>query len=126
MTTEQFEEFLKSIGGLENGIFADREKINSRYSFCVGDGWLDLLKNLIEELIANGWDKQICDVKEKFGGLRFYTGAMSDKCRNIVEKYENLSFEICEKCGTPGELKKINGWLSTLCDECFKLRTKKI
>jgi hypothetical protein len=116
MTSEEFDKYLESIGGLENGYYPDRPKIvNSR--FCaVGPGWYEILKNLIDELIAAGWDKQICQIKEKFGGLRFYTNAMSDECYEIVSKYEKLSYKICEKCGEPGELRQ-GGWISTLCDE---------
>jgi hypothetical protein len=113
---EEFEKYLKSIGGLENGYFTDREPIMSSGFFCVGDGWLELIKNLIDELVKTGWDKQICQVKEKFGGLRFYTNAMSDECHEIVSKYERLSCETCEECGEKGEQRN-GGWIKTLCDE---------
>jgi len=116
MTEQEFEEYLDSIGGLENGYFTGREPIKSAGFLDIGPGWYKLVKNLIEELIAAGWDKQICQVKEKFGGLRFYTNAMSDECHDIVSKYEKLSYETCEKCGEPGGLRK-GGWISTLCDE---------
>jgi hypothetical protein len=116
MTREEFAEYLESIGGLENGYFTDRPPINEPGFFSIGEGWYELVKNLIDELIVAGWDKQICQVKEKFGGLRFYTNAMSDECHKIVSKYESLSYETCEKCGEPGRLRQ-GGWLSTLCDE---------
>lgn len=67
ITNKEFEDFLESIDGLENGYFTDRPAIKSRHFFSIGQGWLELTKNLIEELIANGWNKQICQVKEKFG-----------------------------------------------------------
>ena len=39
----------------------------SRYAFSIGRGWLPLVQDLIEELIQAGWNKQITQVKEKFG-----------------------------------------------------------
>jgi len=118
MNTEEFNDYLESIGGLENGYFTDRELIKNRNFFCVGDGWLELVKNLIEELIAAGWDKQICQVKEKFGGLRFYTNSLNDECHEIVSKYEKLSYETCEVCENKGE-QRGGRWIKTLCSKHY-------
>jgi replicative DNA helicase Mcm len=67
MTDEQMNEFLVSIGGLENGFYADRGPIVDSNFFAVGEGWYPIIKELIVDLIALGWDKQTCQVKEKFG-----------------------------------------------------------
>ncbi|MEK6828904.1 MAG: hypothetical protein AABY15_02175 [Nanoarchaeota archaeon] len=116
MNREEFESYLETIGGLVNGYYPDREPIKSAGSFSVNEGWYGLLKNLIDELIAAGWNKQICQVKEKFGGLRFYTNGMTEECFKIVAKYERLSYDTCEVCGGKGELRQ-GGWITTLCDE---------
>lgn len=116
MNKEKFEEYLESIGGLENGYFTDREPIKESGFFCVGGGWFEILKNLIDELIADGWDKKICQVKEKFGGLRFYTNGGGENHYNIISKYEKLSYETCEECGKPGE-ERGGRWIKTLCKE---------
>jgi hypothetical protein len=125
----EFEEYLKSIGGLINGYFPDREAITSRYYFSVGDGWLlTIIKPLIEELIAAGWDKKILQVKEKFGTLRFYIPEESDEIYKIIEKYEELTENTCEICGTFDKenitVKSHNGWLSVKCDNCLKNKIK--
>ena len=75
---KKFEKYLESIGGLVNGIFLDREPITSRYSFSISDGWLEIVTNLIKKCIKLGWDKQICQCKEKYGTLRFYINGASD------------------------------------------------
>jgi hypothetical protein len=125
MTGEDFEGFLKEIGGLENGYFTDRPKIMERYFFDVGNGWLGLIKELIEESIKLGWDRQICQIKEKFGGLRFYINDASDGVHKLISEAEDKSYEICEVCGEPGGVRKINGWLVTLCDKHNKERGKR-
>jgi len=123
MTTEQFETYLIKIGGLVNGYYSDRPPIVKNLCEC-DDGWLQMIVDLIEELIAAGWDKHICQIKEKFGGLRFYIGSGSDEIWEIISKYESLSYEICETCGEQGELRKDCGWkgsswLKTMCDKHY-------
>ena len=69
MTKEKMNEFLESIGGLENGMYLNKPKIISCDFFDVQVGWYPLIKDLINDLIKLGWNKQVCQVKEKFGGL---------------------------------------------------------
>lgn len=113
---KEFELFLESIGGLENGYFTGREPIKSRYFFEVSEGWLKLIQDLIGELIEAGWNKEICQAKEKFGGLRFYVNESSKECDEIISKFEALSQKTCEVCGCPGESRS-GRWIKTLCDE---------
>jgi hypothetical protein len=115
LSDEEFNKFLESIGGLENGFYTDREPIKDSGFFCIGNGWLGLVKILIEDLIQLGWDRQICQVKQKFGGLRFYINEGSKEIFDKITEAENRSYEICEKCGKPGNPTK-GGWITTLCD----------
>jgi hypothetical protein len=91
--------------------------------FSVGSGWYGLIKTLIEESIANGWNKEVCQVKEKFGGLRFYINGATREVHDIMSKYESMSYEICEECGEPGE-ERPGGWIRTLCDKHYDLIKK--
>jgi len=58
-------------------------------------------------------------VKEKFGGLRFYMTCANDEIFNLIEKAETLSYKTCEECGKPGEERNV-GWIHTLCDYCHE------
>jgi hypothetical protein len=116
MTDAEFEEFLASIGGLENGFYADRSPILSAGFFAVSSGWNGLIKELIEDIVVIGWDKQVCQVKEKFGGLRFYINSASKEVHDRISEAENLSYSVCEICGNPGELRSDRRWMLTLCD----------
>jgi hypothetical protein len=120
MSKEEMDKYLESIGGLENGYYPDRGPITNSNFLHVGEGWYELIKDLIEDLISLGWDKQTCQVKEKFGGLRFYINAGSDEIFSRISKAENDSYNICEVCGTPGELKTDIGWYRTLCEEHYQ------
>ena len=93
-----------------------RSRIHSRGFFSVGEGWLQLVHDCIEELIKAGWNKQICQVKEKFAGLRFYANGTPEGGNEIISKYEKLSYETCEVCGQPGEPND-ERWVRTLCPQ---------
>lgn len=120
MTREEMNDYLESIGGLENGMYSNKPKITSCDFFDVQVGWYPLIKNLIDELITLGWDKQVTQVKEKFGGLRFYINGGSDEIYNKITEAEKLSHETCELCGKKGELRTKIRWFTTLCDEHYE------
>ena len=54
-------------------------------------------------------------VKEKFGGLRFYVQAATKEHYNYISFAESMSYRTCESCGNPGKT-YTNGWHTTLCD----------
>jgi len=120
MTKEEMNDYLESIGGLENGFYLDRPPIKDCGFFSVKSGWYPLIKDLINDLIKLGWNKQVCQVKEKFGGLRFYINEGSEEIHNRISNAEKLSYEICELCGQKGELRTKIRWFTTLCDEHFE------
>ena len=125
MTNEEMDQFLESIGGLENGFFSDRPKIKSNGFLLIENGWFGLVKELIEDCIALGWDKQICQIKEKFGGLRFYINSASDEVFEAINEAEEKSYKVCEVTGGPGELRTDIGWYRTLSDEIYKQEKNK-
>lgn len=54
-------------------------------------------------------------VKEKFGGLRFYVHAATPKHFDYITFAESMSYHTCEVCGSPGKT-YTDGWHVTLCD----------
>jgi len=60
-------------------------------------------------------------VKEKFGGLRFYldggTKEQLEEAAKYIEAAEDKSFVTCEVCSATGEVGG-PGWLKVLCTEC--------
>jgi len=121
MTDNEMNEFLQSIGGLKNGYRAG-DVITDVGFFECGPGWNQLIKDLITDLIEMGWDKEICQIKEKFGGLRFYTNETTDEMYDRISKAEADSYETCEETGRPGKLRQDLGWWVTLCDEEYEKR----
>lgn len=81
-----------------------------------GDGWKPLIEPLIAAANAEG--SKIVQIKEKFGGLRFYVDSPSQWLQQMIDEAENKSFHVCEKCGKDGKLQTDRSWLKTLCEEC--------
>jgi hypothetical protein len=57
----------------------------------------------------------IVQVKEKFGGLRFYMDGGTPELEHYVTFAEAMASRTCEICGKPGESRN-TGWIKTLCD----------
>jgi hypothetical protein len=71
-------------------------------------GWDGLLVDLHDKVVAIDPNYTLCQVKEKFGGLRFYYNAsdptLDQIIRSVVSFYEKLSYSVCEVTGGPGQL----------------------
>ena len=94
-----------------------------------GDGWFELLWRLCEdsEPLVNKFEREtgnrfeVLQVKEKFGGLRFYTNYRSEAIQERIEAAAVASFKTCEICGQPGRLRE-GSYVQTLCDHCASSR----
>lgn len=81
-------------------------------------GWHSIVHELIGACFDAGWSGDLLQVKEKFGGLRFYiTGGQPDAVNKLVSDAEDASYRTCQDCGNPG---KTHGgsWIRTVCDKC--------
>jgi hypothetical protein len=95
-----------------------------RSGFEAGPGWeklIDTLCSVLERDILHLPEEVMADVycdqvKEKFGGLRFYMSQSTPHMDGAISLAESMSFHICEDCGMPGQL-RIGGWYRTLCNE---------
>jgi hypothetical protein len=81
----------------------------------VGPGWVPLVDRLCTRLIELGWNKDCHQIKEKFGGLRFYIGMHSLEITEAIDAAEAESYRTCEECGAEGKPRD-GGWIRTLCD----------
>ena len=105
--------------------------------FGVPDGWLPVIDKLcgsIQSYIDNvtryidGKPTQVPQVtcsqmKEKFGGLRFYVEGGDEHTDGMIFMAEYLCEHICEDCGTEENIGRTEGWIHTLCESCSHKRT---
>ena len=123
------------------------KRFNYGFDFSIGPGWWPLVADLDEKLCMIDANYTVDQIKEKFGGLRFYA-TMSDGAANTradilglgsltmrneqaeanpafdefmaaIDAAEDASYKVCEECGAPGVLcASGGGWLMTRCEAC--------
>lgn len=106
-----------------------REKFVAGYLnyISVDEGWYQIVVDCDAELTALDPGYRIQQIKEKFGGLRYYI-LLSDQANGdpelkgkidaVITKYENLARQTCEATGRPGVMmRSIGGWYKTLNPE---------
>lgn len=91
------------------------------FGFMIGDGWFDIIYRLSKDLscLELPDDFEVVEVKEKFGGLRFYGNYNLVEHYDRIDKAERESYRTCEVCGKEGTPRE-DGWVKTLCYECYK------
>ena len=94
------------------------------WGIACGDGWFGLIWDLCADLqiIADmGLVKQpvAAQVKEKFGGLRFYLNNHNDTVNALVNTAEELAWNTCENCGSTDDIHTTARYISRLCPPCF-------
>lgn len=91
------------------------------YLLAIPKGWTNLVDALHTELYTLNPNYLVLQVKEKFGGLRYYctfpNTTVDKQMMDIIARAERLSYDICDECGGPGELRVKNFWYSTKCDK---------
>ena len=111
------------------------------WGFEHGDGWYQILDSLCGNIqsyidwnnrsaVAGYKDFQPVEqvvaqqVKEKFGGLRFYYQGGDRHISGMVRMAESWASVTCEVCGAPGTIRH-GGWIKTLCDAHHEEREEK-
>jgi hypothetical protein len=100
------------------------DKIDNFYPklIDVDEGWHQIVIDCDKELTAIDPNYKIFQVKQKFGGLRYYmtpsnntTSEQRDKMHEVIAKYEKVASCTCEATGKPGILMKSpTGYYRTL------------
>jgi hypothetical protein len=57
-------------------------------------------------------------MKEKFGGLRFYTDGSDDVVDGMIRMAIHMCNNTCEGCGTNEGLGLTKGWITVRCKKC--------
>ena len=122
----------------EYDVFAKRMEeqypkiFGGRYGgFSCGPGWYPILEKLCANIQSHiDWKNEqfekygrgeavpqvvSAQIKEKFGGLRFYYDGGDDTVRGMVRMAEAWADCSCEDCGAPGRQRN-GSWIRTLCD----------
>ena len=117
---ERYEEFAKRMEERFPAMF-----VGAYGGFAVEEGWWQIIESLCANIQshidwANRKDQVVAQVtvdqiKEKFGGLRFYYSGGDDTIHGMVRMAEAWADVSCEVCGSRGT-RRNGGWVRTLCD----------
>ena len=119
----EYDEFVKSMETKYPKMFSQPYG-----GFAVDKGWWPILQALCANIQhhIDWWNKNhekhpiveqvvVEQIKEKFGGLRFYYTGGDEKIQGMVRMAEAWADHSCEECGAPGKTRE-GGWIKTLCD----------
>lgn len=123
-----------------NVVEAEWNKVKAKYPLLfkerdlgtlVGPGWWPILEEAMTNItgLLELYPESSCQaqqIKEKFGGLRFYVqsklgqapsnDAFHKAIRGYIETAEIKAAKTCEACGAPGKLGGKH-WLKTACEK---------
>ena len=132
---QKYDEFVKKLETKYPEMFA-----NPYGGVAVSEGWWPIIESLCGQISSyskwknstrasllrnNPYDHEIpseveqvvvAQIKEKFGGLRFYYDGGDEHISGMVRMAESWASHTCEECGKPGRSRE-GGWIRTLCDE---------
>jgi len=93
------------------------------YKYKHSKPFIKLRRYIVNKAKQEQFDKfssvQITQIKEKFGGLRFYYNGGDDYIHGMCWIAESMSYKICETCGSTENVHQTKGgWITTICDKC--------
>jgi hypothetical protein len=96
------------------------------------NGWNRLIEPIVDyineynETVPDENKIKIKQIKEKFGGLRFYAENKTDHLKDMIEAAEHEAIHTCEICGGKYDIgQTADGWITTCCRKCIQeLATK--
>jgi len=119
---DRYEVFVKRMEEKYPKMFA-----NPYGGFAIGKGWWPIIESLCSNIQSHTdwWNKNretrpvveqvvVAQIKEKFGGLRFYYDGGDEQISGMVRMAEAWASHACEECGAPGTSGG-KGWIRTLC-----------
>lgn len=98
----------------------------------VPEGWLPIIDTLCgcmqsyidyhnkhtKDGVVKPTQVKCTQMKEKFGGLRFYANNHDEIIEGMIEMAEYMCDNTCQNCGSQEDLGVTSNWISVLCRTC--------
>lgn len=101
-----------------------QEYIDSVYTLVDNPEYIEGKQFNIDDITTKKYLKQYhpqvtcTQMKEKFGGLRFYVSHSNDQINGMIRMAEYLCDHTCDRCGSEENLGVTTGWISVCCKDC--------
>ncbi len=95
------------------------------WGFECTDMWFDIIYRLSKRITDYCKEKNMPvieaeQVKEKFGSLSFYVNKADAEVYRFINESEKETEKICAKCGSKENISSTSGWITYLCEDCYK------
>lgn len=100
----------------------DKKDVYYRFNSISSKIFVWLIDKLTTSKLVEGQrypQLEAVQVKEKFGGLRFYVINANEEQQSVINFAESLSYSICETCGSTHNVTQTEGWVYTRCEKCM-------
>lgn len=114
---------------LPRNVWTDKVPEDYDYTYIKGleipIGWRRLFFQMCEDIRqplidADCLDKfRFSQIKEKYNEMRCYHFGAPEEVDNIINKYEQMAYYVCTRCGKPATY-ETQGYFASYCDDCFK------
>ena len=123
MDTEQKPKTLIDFPQVFDTYYGEPYDIWAQCNYSCPTGWENIVYNLTKDLLQIWPDMHVMQVKQKFGGLRYYFNTeppddLRQRVYKKVDEAEKQARNACEKCGRAGLPTYIGSWLLVLCSKC--------
>lgn len=114
---------------LPRNVWTDKVPEDYNYTYIrsleLPNGWRRLFLQMCEDIRqplidANYLDKfRFSQIKEKYNLMRCYHFGAPEEVDNIINKYEQMAYYVCTRCGKPATC-ETQGYFASYCDDCWK------
>ena len=115
--------YLVAVGKVDLSPVLDRFGFGWPKMIDCGQGWHGIIHDIDKELSSIDPDYTIQQIKEKFGGLRFYfmmnteNTELHENIQKLIDIAEDKSYDTCQITGKVGKLCKKGRYYMTLSEE---------
>lgn len=110
------EEFQEAFPGMFDNVYC---------GFYLPRGWGEIVYKACKSIALTGAPVAVSQVKEKFGGLRFYydlradcSEERADAAARVADIVEACSYWVCQDCGTTQNVTTEGDYITTRCAGC--------
>lgn len=89
------------------------------YGLASPSAWDSIVEELHTGIMKLYPNYEVFQIKEKFGGLRYYCSVDGDpQVEDLIRAAEVQSYKTCQRCGLDARTIEIRGWTETVCTTC--------
>lgn len=104
--------------------YTELDSMSEGWRKCFGIQMCKEIKSALKE--SNFLYKyRITQIKEKFGGLRWYDECSPDEVQRIINKYEYISANTCIYCGKTAKYIS-EGYILPYCEDCKNIHSSNV